>query len=258
MTAGISGAGITVFLLILTRVSGLILSAPLIGDAEVPRLVKAGVAIALAVVLAQVPSLARANVPTALLPFILAVAAQLLVGVALGFVARAVFFAVQTAGQLVSLQIGLSNAAVFNPMSHLPDAVTVQLYTVIAALTFLALQGDGWLVMSLARSFDLAPLSGAAFSPALLNEAVSAAIAVTQIGVQIALPIAVSLFGANVVLGVLSRSLPQLNVFVLSLPLDLLLGLLAIGGSLAGIVLVIEHLFGNMPNAMLGPLMGAH
>ena len=258
MTASLSADGISMFLLVLTRVSGLILSAPLIGDAETPRLVKAGVAIALSVVLAQTPALARANVPAALLPFILAVLAQLLVGVTLGFVARAVFFAVQTAGQLVSLQIGLSTASVFNPMSRLPDAVTVQLYTVIAALTFLAVQGDTWLVASLARSFDLAPLGATAFTPALLREAINAALAVTQIGVQIALPIAVSLFGANVALGVLSRALPQLNVFVLSLPLDLLLGLLALGGSLTGIVLVMEHLFGNMPGALLTPLLGTH
>lgn len=258
MTVNATGNEISLFLLVLTRVSGLLLSAPLVGDAEVPRLIKVSVAIALAVVLVQLPVIAHATAPVALLPFILAIVGQLLVGVALGFVARAVFFAVQTAGQIVSLQIGLSNAAVFNPLSRQPDAVTVQLYTVIAALVFLAVEGDTWLVASLARSFDLAPLSGAAFSPALLKEAINAAIAVTQIGVQIALPIAASLFGANVVLGVLSRSLPQLNVFVLSMPLDLLLGLLAIGGSLAGMILVIEHLFSGIPHTMLGPLLGAH
>lgn len=258
MNAAITGNEIALFLLVLTRVSGFVLSGPLVGDPEVPRMIKVGVALALAVVLVQRPVFIGAQAPTALLPFVLAVVAQLLVGVALGFVARTAFFAMQTAGQIVGMQLGLSNAAVFNPLTRQPDPVTVQLYTVVAGLTFLAVRGDMWMVASLARSFDLAPLSGAAFSPALLRDAVSAAVAVTGLGLQIALPVAASLFGANVVLGVVSRAVPQLNVFMLSMPLDLLLGLLTIIGALAGTMLLLQHLFSAVPNLMLAPLFGGH
>jgi len=127
-----------------------------------------------------------------------------------------------------------------------------QFYTIVAVLTFLAVQGDLWLVASLARSFDLAPLTASALSPSFLNAALNAAIGVTAIGLQISLPLAASLFAANLILGVVSRALPQLNVFVLSMPLDLLLGLVALIGGLAAMIVVIGRLDAGLPQLMLG------
>ena len=250
MTAGFTSGQIALFLVVLARVSGLVLSAPVLGDPQVPRPVKAGLAIILSLVLVGLPSVGHAHVPADLGPFALLIGAQLIIGVVLGFIARTLFFAMQVAGQIASLQTGLSTAAVLNPLTRQPDQIVTQFYTIVAVLTFLAVQGDQWLVASLARSFDLAPLTASALSPSFLN----AAIGVTAIGLQISLPLAASLFAANLILGVVSRALPQLNVFVLSMPLDLLLGLVALIGGLAAMIVVIGRLDAGLPQLMLGGL----
>jgi len=252
VTVGFTSSQIVIFLVVLARVSGLILSAPVLGDPQVPRPVKAGLAIILSLVLVGAPSVARAHVPVDVGSFALLIVAQLVIGVVLGFIARTLFFAMQVAGQIASLQTGLSTAAVLNPLTRQPDQIVTQFYTIVAVLTFLAVQGDQWLVASLARSFDLAPLTASALSPSFLNAALNAAIGVTAIGLQISLPLAASIFAANLILGVVSRALPQLNVFVLSMPLDLLLGLVALIGGLAAMIVVIGRIDAGLPRMMLG------
>lgn len=254
MNAALPANELSLFMLVLCRVSGLVLSAPLIGDPQTPRAVKAALAIALAIVLVQAPAIQHAAAPVALLPFALGVLVQLLIGIALGFVARVIFFAVETAGGILSLQTGLSIAAVLNPMTREPDSPISQLYTVVAGMTFLAVQGEVWLVAALARSFDLTPLATTVDSSALVGQAVGDALMVTQIGIQIAMPVGASLIAANLILGVVSRSLPQLNLFILSMPLDLLIGLTALIGGLAAILVLIGHYMNALPQSMLGIL----
>lgn len=258
MSVQLSSSQISLFLLVLARVSGVIVSAPMLGDREVPRPVKVCLVVVLSLVLVGVPSISRMPAPEGMLPFSLSVLAQLIIGISMGFVARTVFFVIQTAGGIVSLQSGLSVAAVLNPLTREPDPVLSQLYTVIAVLTFLVFHGDIWVVAALARSFDLTPLSPAAISPTMIGAAVSDALMVTALGLQIAMPIAATLFATNLVLGLVSRSLPQLNLFILSLPLNLLLGLVALIGSLGGTLLVISHLTDNLPRAMLDILPHGH
>ncbi len=252
MNAQFSGPQIALFLLVLARAGGLVASAPVVGDSNTPRMVKVILAVMLSLLLVQIPSVTRLTAPTDLLPFSANVLAELVIGIALGLVARAIFYAVQTAGGIVSFQAGVSLASVLNPMTQQPDTMFSQLFTVIAGLTFLALHGDVWLVASLARSYDLAPVSGSGISTQMLGSLVSDFTAITKLGVQIAMPIGISVFAANLILGVLSRALPQLNLFVLSLPLDMLLALVALSGGLAGIMVVVSQLTNDVPRAMLG------
>lgn len=254
MSAGLPANELSLFLLVLCRVSGLVLSAPVIGDQQVPPRVKATLAIALAIVLVQVPAVAHTQAPTSLLPFALAVLVQLFLGITLGFVARIAFFAVQTAGGILSLQTGLTMSAVLDPLTRQPDSPLSQLYTVIAGMIFLALQGEVWVVAALARSFDLTPLGTTIDASTLVGRVVSDALLVTQLGIQIAMPVAASLLVANVILGVVSRSLPQLNLFMLSMPLNVLIGLVALIGALGAILLLIGNYMNNLPQTMLGIL----
>ena len=252
MNAQFSGPQIALFLLVLARAGGLVVSAPVVGDPQTPRMVKAILAIVLSVLLVQIPSVTRLTAPTDLLPFTANVLAELVIGIALGLVARIIFYAVQTAGGIVSFQTGVSLASVLNPMTQQPDTMFSQLFTVLAGLTFLAVHGDVLVLASLARSYDLAPVTGSGISTQLLGNLVNDFTDIGRLGLQIAMPIGVSVFAANLILGVLSRALPQLNLFVLSMPLDMLLGLVALGGALAGITLAVSQLTNTMPQAMLG------
>ncbi len=252
MSVHLTGSLIGLFLLVLARAGGLVASAPVVGDPQTPRMVKVVLAVALSLLVVQVPSVSRMVAPADLLPFAANVLSQLVIGLALGLVARTIFYAVQTAGGIVSLQTGVSLASVLNPMTQQPDSMFAQLFTVIAGLTFLAVHGDVWLVASLARSYDLAPVTGTGISTQLLGSVVSHFTSIMKLGLQIAMPVGVSILAANLILGVLSRALPQLNLFVLSLPLDMLLGLVALVGALAATMLVVSQLTNDLPRAMLG------
>ena len=169
----------------------------------------------------------------------------------MGFAARIMFLALLTAGGIVSLQMGLSMASVLNPLPDTSDSVMTQFYTILIGMTFLAMNGDVWLIASLARSFDLTPLGTGSFTPSLVQSAIGDLFTVMQVGLQIAMPVAATLVVSDVILGVLSKALPQLNVFVLSMPLNILLGLLALIGSVAGTILLVGHLTDQVPNVML-------
>jgi flagellar biosynthetic protein FliR len=252
VNAQFSGPQIALFLLVLARAGGLVVSAPVIGDPNTPRMVKVILAVVLSVLLVQIPSVSRLTAPTDLLPFTANVLAELVIGIALGLVARTIFYAVQTAGGIVSFQTGVSLASVLNPMTQQADTMFSQLFTVIAGLTFLAVHGDVLVLASLARSYDLAPVTGSGISTQLLGSLVNDFTDIGRLGLQIAMPIGVSVFAANLILGVLSRALPQLNLFVLSMPLDMLLGLVALSGGLAGTMVVVSRLTNDVPQAMLG------
>jgi flagellar biosynthesis protein FliR len=252
MNAQLSGSEIALFLLVLARAGGLVSTAPVVGDPQTPRMVKVAFTMALSLLLVQVPSVSRLSPPVNLLPFAMNILSQLLIGVALGLTARTVFYVVQTAGGIISLQTGVSLASVLNPMTQQSDTMFSQLFTVIAGLTFLAIHGDVLMVASLARSYDLAPVTGLGLSAHLLGSVANDFVSITTLGLQIAMPIGVSIFAANLILGVLSRALPQLNLFVLSLPINMLLGLVALGGGLAATILVVSQLVNDLPQAMLG------
>lgn len=254
MNAALSADEISLFLLVLARVSGLVSSAPILGDAQVPGRIKAALAVLLSFVLVQIPSVAHGTAPTSMLPFSIAVLGQLIIGLVLGFVARLAFFALQTAGGIISLVMGLSVAAVLDPLTHSSDSPLSELYMVVAGMTFLAVRGDELVVAALARSFDLTPF-GTPIDPApIAATLVDNAALVSQVGVQIAMPIAASLIASNVILGIVSRSIPQLNLFVLAMPINIMLGLLALVGSLAGMMLITGNFMQDVPRTMLSLL----
>ena len=245
---------IAAFLMILCRVSGTVMTAPIVGDRQVPNMVKAIVSVILSFILVGVPGIVTGKIATDLFGLGSGIVLQLIVGISLGFLARLLFYFVQTAGQIASLQMGLSTAAVYNPMTQQADPIFSQLYTIVAGLVFLAINGDVWLVASLARSFTLAPLSSSTVSQLATNGVIVSALTVAAVGLQLSLPITASVLIANLVLGIIGRSMPQLNLFILSMPIDFILGLLALIASLAATITVVAHFTNALPQTMLGPL----
>lgn len=222
------------FLLVLSRVAAMVGTAPMIGGRAVPNTAKAALALGVTVVLVAARWEELAPIPATLWEVAVGVAGQVLVGVLLGFAAGLAFSALQMAGQLIGLQMGLSMANMLDPAAEHHVALVDQMYSVIAGLAFLALDGHHWLMFALLQTFDLVPLH--APSAALL--APEALIALTArmplLAVQIAFPVLAALIVADVALGILVRVAPQMNVFVVGMPLKIAVGLFLIGLTIAG------------------------
>jgi flagellar biosynthesis protein FliR len=220
------------FMLIVARVGGLVGTAPLIGGRNVPNLMKVGLVLITSLILMVANWDRLAPAPQSWLELAGGIVHHLAIGVALGFAASLSFAGLQMGGQLIGLQVGFSLANTIDPTTEFQVALLDQVYAVIAGLVFLALDGHHWLMLALQRTFDLAPLAGGVQTLALQN-LVNLTANVPALALQVAFPALGALIVADIVLGVLVRTIPQLNVFVIGMPLKVVIGLVAIGLTLS-------------------------
>lgn len=208
----------------LARILGLVGTAPVFANDGMPRRIRllAGLAIAvgLAPTLPSVP-----NVPLGSWSGLLILGQQTLIGLAMGLTMRIMLAALELMGELVSLQMGLSFATFFDPMSGGQTAVVGQFLTLMSSLIFLALNGHLLLVDVLARSFEWLPISAApVHGDGWMLLARTGGIIFSS-GLLMALPIVTALLITNIALGILTKAAPQLNLFAIGFPITLSVGL---------------------------------
>jgi flagellar biosynthesis protein FliR len=211
----------------LTRILALFASAPVLSHTAIPIRVKVGIALAITLAIAPVvdsPPL------TGLLEArgFVQLAHNILVGLALGFAVRLVFVGIELAGQLIGLQIGLSFASFFNPDTNETENVVSNFMSMLVLLMFLAIDGHLILLSAVADTFRLFPVGAVGSTPIDALTLVRAASELFSIALTICLPILAVMLLVNVVLGVMARVAPQLNLFAVGFPLTVLAGLAAL------------------------------
>lgn len=208
----------------LVRVLALIASAPLLSHRAVPLRIKVGLGLAIAIVL--VPSTPAPPITDVLTGHGLALLAHnILIGVVIGFTVRLIFAALEIAGEMIGLQMGLSFAGFFNPTTAQMQNAVASFMSLLALLMFIAIDGHLLLIHALAESFRLFPLTGEAAAPLSLERVVRLGADMFAIALALALPFLAVMLLVNIVLGVLARVAPQLNVFAVGFPLTILVGL---------------------------------
>jgi flagellar biosynthesis protein FliR len=239
------------FVLVLARVAGLLIAAPVLGHLLVPVRVRAGIAVVLAGALAAaLPPLAAP--PVTAWAVAGALVAESALGALLGLVAQFVFAGVQLGGQFVGIQMGFGMEGLIDPGSQASVTVVAQWHHLLALLVFLALDMHHLLVRALVESFHVAPPGGLAIAALGLRGAVALAGELFAIGVRVAAPVLVALLLTNGALGVLARTIPQLNVFVVGFPLNVGVGLVVMGAALPFTFRLLAQRF-----AELEPTLGA-
>lgn len=227
----LSAWNLPLFLLILFRLGGLLLSAPLFAGSHIPLPFKIGLAVTLTVSL--YPLLQTSALPgREMEPFslLLSIVGEVAVGVVIGLAARLLFVGVGLAGELSGVQMGLGIANVVDPQFPQHASVVAQFMELVTFLTFLTLQGHHAFLEAIWASFESIPpgtFSGAAAAGA-------ASVLVTLfaksliLAVKLSSPIMVAVLLTNVAIGLLARVVPQLNFFAFGLSLTLVVGLLAL------------------------------
>lgn len=218
-------SGLVVFFLVLVRASAIFLSAPLLGNRSVPMRVKVGLALLLS--LLWTPFLmgkAGAPNPQDLWVFAAAVVSEVAVGLLIGTVTNFFFTAAQFAGYAVGMQMGFGMASMFDPTTQSQSSVVGQFYLFAATLVFLLLDGHHWILIALGRSFDAVPLGGFAWSGQTTVQLIDAANNVFWVALMLAAPVLGVLILAELAMGIVARIMPQMNVFVASFPVKILLG----------------------------------
>ena len=232
------------FLWPFVRVLALVMSAPVLGHRSVPRRVKVGLAALVTILVA--PGL-PASPPISQEGAFLILAQQMLIGIALGFSMHVAFGAVQLAGDMIGLQMGLSFANFVDPQHSGQSPVLGMYLGLMATLIFLSIDGHLFLIQALAESFRLAPIGPEALWGNRWTGLVAWGGELFRIGLHLALPVLAAMLAVNIALGVLTRAAPQLNLFSIGFPVSLIAGL-------AMLALLLPYLGGPIQTVLLEAL----
>jgi flagellar biosynthetic protein FliR len=219
------------FFLVLARVSPLFMLAPLFSSKLVPVRVRMIVAVALAIGLSPVV-IGHAHIPTDVWTFASLILKELLVGLAFAFVLGALFAAVSVAGTFLDYLIGFSFGSLVDPINGNNTTILAQLYSLLGVIVFIAINGDAWVIGGLARTYDVVGVLEMPSISTLVAGADQAFVQIFAAAIQVAGPIVLALVLTDVAFGLVSRVVPQLNVFGVGFPVKLLVGLLLLGVTL--------------------------
>lgn len=217
-------------LVILVRISGILASMPVLGSKTIPVRVKTGFVLVLG--LALFPIVRIPVLPQDPLLLGAGLTSEFLVGLVLGLGIRAVFAGIELAGELMGQQMGLGMVHLLDPLASQQVPLISHFQTVLASLVFVSLNAHFMVVRAVANSFDLIAPFGASLSASLAEDVVRILQGLFVIALKLAAPVMTTILLINLAMGVLGRTVPQMNVFILSHPLTIAAGLLVMGASL--------------------------
>jgi flagellar biosynthetic protein FliR len=212
-----------VFTLVLARTSALVMTAPIFGSVAVPRRARALIAVTMSLLVT--PVYLGASVPPVdqLTEYARLIVNEVLVGLLLGLGINVLFSGIQVAGQIVSQMSGLSLADVINPGFEEEASVFSQLFYFLTLAVFVAVGGHRVVTESLLETFAWAPPGHAALGDTYVDVLTSIASQSFAIGIRAAAPLLVAMLLATLVLGLISRTLPQINIIAIGFGLSSLL-----------------------------------
>jgi flagellar biosynthetic protein FliR len=217
------------FILGLGRSAAFVAFAPVLGGPMVPRLIKVGAAVALTLFCLRLPYDPEIWRQVSLPWFVLLLAKELAVGFLLGFSIRVLLAAMQAAGELIGFQMMFTAGSTFLAMTQEQSSVTANFIYIISVMIFLAIDGHHWLIRGLDLSFATLPVHAMPLGWGGMEMWLQAFGRFFEISLRLALPLLTALFLTNMVMGVISRTMPQINVFVVGMPIQIMAGFLVMG-----------------------------
>jgi flagellar biosynthetic protein FliR len=214
--------------LLFARFSALVSVLPFIAWRGVPVLSRIGFSALLSFLIFSATGMEAGPLPSHFLLFVLAAAGDALFGLALGFLAVLTFTAVRIAGQLVDLQSGLLMSAVLDPQYGGQETVFGQFYYSFAIVLFLTLNAHHVLLAALVRSVELVPPGSLGLAPAVLPSFLALFSQMFILAFQLAAPVLIVLILTDIALGLISKTVPQLQVFIEGMPLKVGIALLIV------------------------------
>jgi flagellar biosynthetic protein FliR len=220
-------AWLGLFMFPLTRILALLATAPVFNNTSLPLRIRLALGLAITFVVAPVlpappPLLAGSWLGLAV------IGEQILIGMLMGFALRIAFAAMDVAGEMIGLQMGLSFATFFDPGRGGQSSVLAEFFGLLTSLIFLAMNGHLLLLSLLVESFTILPINAGTLHAAGLTQLLTASAMMFSLGVMLSLPLITALLVANISLGVLARIAPTLNIFAVGFPVTLGLGFIVL------------------------------
>lgn len=234
------------FMLVLSRVAGIFAALPVFGGRTVPTRIKVIVVFTITLVCFPTLSVAIPQVPPDVFSLALLALSEVMVGLTLGFITQIIFAGVEFSGQIIGMQMGLTISSIIDPSRGTQVQIMSVVQTLFATLMFLSLNIHHLFIRAIMDSFRVIPLGGWHLSGELVHFLVMRTADIFIIGIRLAAPVMVALLLTTVALGIMARAFPQMNIFMISLPLNVGLGLVILGMTLTIFFHVLEVSFSNL------------
>ncbi len=223
------------FTLVLARLSGLVMTAPIFGAREVPVRIRALLAFALAVLITPLEAHVTVEYPASVPAYLVTVGGEMLLGLALGMGVVILFLGVQMVGQIIGMVSGMRVASIFNPSLNAQVSIFAQLLNLFAVAVFLIVGGHQMMMVAFLDLFAAVP-PGQAGIPTELGDMVTMLLAQSySLAVRAAAPPVAAVWLSNLVLGLIGRTMPQLNILAVGFGLNSMVSLGALSVTLGSI-----------------------
>ncbi|REK76522.1 flagellar biosynthetic protein FliR [Paenibacillus paeoniae] len=247
--------GFPIFLLIFCRITAFFVVAPIFSSRSVPNTFKIGLGFFMSFMVFLSYGTSQTIVPDAA-EYVVVIIREILIGLLIGFVVYLFFAVVQTAGAFMDMQVGLAMANIVDPHTGVSAPLLGNFKYMLMLIVFLMMNGHHYLLSGLMNSYKWIPLDNELFARLLGGSITEYLIRMFSntfvLALQIAAPLVVAMFLADVGLGFLTKSAPQFNVFVVGIPLKMLLGLFLLILLIPGLAMLFDKLFTIMFQSIEG------
>ena len=240
------------FLFVFFRVGALILFVPVLGSRQVPASMKIGLILFTSIVIFPLVQARPLPEPQGIFDLAVFLLSDVTIGLGIAYITRLIFAAVQIAGTVVDFQMGFGVVNVIDPQTDTQVSVTAQFHNIIAVLIFLAVDAHHFIIQAIVESFLIinpAEISFADITPGYMLHLFSGTFTTA---VKIAAPIMAILFFLSVGLGLVARTVPQMNVFIVGFPLQIGVGLLMVGLSISFFSMLVQQQIYELPGKFMG------
>ncbi|MFW5648400.1 MAG: flagellar biosynthetic protein FliR [Candidatus Alkaliphilus sp. MAG34] len=235
------------FILILVRVTGLFVISPIFGRNNLPTIMKIGISVIIALIL----------LPLKINTFHLSInnykmlifwsISEFLIGIIIGFIAFIYFTAIYLAGTIIDIQMGFGMVNIMDPQTNIQMPLAGGFYNILITLLFLGINGHHKLIQSLMYSYEILPIGfNISINENIISYLVKVFMEIFILAFQLSAPVLIAIFLGNVILVILARTMPQMNIFIVGLPFKIIVGIAVMMVTLQLLPYYSENLFDRM------------
>ncbi len=227
------------------------ITIPVFESRSIPQLFKLALAFTASLALFPLLGLEAVPISSSIIGLGIGAAGEILLGLVIGFSVKLIFAGIQLAGQMAGYQMGMAIANVMDPAESQQIPLLAQFNNLCALLIFLALNAHHWFIRALTQSYRLVPPFNARFDGALTEHLIQLAGKMFVIAIQVGAPIIATLLVTSVAFGLIARTVPQMNVFIVAMPLKIGVGLVFLGFSLPYFSAFLKKVFDGLGHHIL-------
>lgn len=244
-----------IFIIALVRIAGYLFTSPVLGRREIPSPFKVSMSVFIVYILVFTDSIAFATVPSSIGQFISLSIVESLKGMVLGLLSSFFFSAFLTAGQIIDSQIGFQMGGILDPQYGVKTSLSANLLNIVALTVFLSLDGHLQLIRLLSNTYIMSPIGSMSMFIDFQNIFVSAFSFAFLAAVKISLPITLIILLTDVILAIIIKFVPQMNIFVIGLPMKIAVGLFTMFYIIGPTVAYLDGFYNKMLEDLAGLFM---